>query len=195
MKKKILFVSLVIMIMSCAAMALAFPNVVDFSGVVGTNDITIPNTYTIGGITFSYDNFGNPVDSAAVDNLGINGSTEGSLIFTFAAPVFGLSFNFTQVGATQPIIDALYIDFQSGGSSIGDALFNTAADGTGVMTFNNGLAFDQAQMFFSEDTANFSVDSITYATAPAVVPEPASIAFLVSGLFGLGGLNILKRRS
>ena len=167
MNRKIIFVSLFMMIiMSLAAMAFAFPTAVDFSGVVGDNDITIPNSYTLNGITFSYDNLGDPASTATINNLGISGSTVGSLLFSFDAPAGELGFNFAQVGATSPIIDALYIDFQSGGGSIGDALFNTAADGTGVMTFVNGVAFDQAQMFFSTDTATFTVDNISYGPVP-----------------------------
>ncbi len=175
---------------------------VDFSVITTPTDITSPNSVTLNGVTFSYDNFGVPEDTASIDSTCLCGSTNGVLIFNFSAPATELYFDFSLLGAVmtdpgpQNIEDALLLLTYSGGNSIdvvpAAASFTpydfdvdpTLGDAIGSLAYI-GPAFDQVFMYFSTLAPEFCVTDVCYMPAP----EPATIAML-----GFGVLSFLGRR-
>ena len=154
------------------------PVAVDFS-VLGdtTVDIsssTTPQGYTIGDITFRYDDFGSGVDFAQVDNLGVFGTTAGSLIFDSAAPAISLNLDFDILGVTDQVSDGMFISFMRGGVEVSNMLIAASnyvpydalnpelgGDARGTLAYS-GPSFDQVDMYFSMDGAYFDVANITY---------------------------------
>ena len=109
----------VLLLLAAPAQATA-PVAVDFSvlmvnGVDTAIDITSPASLTLNGVTFSYDNFGTPINElgdpvfAQAQSFGIFGNpNNGVLTMSFDVPVSELSFNYSNlsdVGA--PVDDAL----------------------------------------------------------------------------------------
>ena len=71
---------------------------VDFSGITTPINITLPNSSTLNGVNFSYDNFGSTDDTAALGSVGISGSTYGGLILGFSTPATGIYYDFSLLG-------------------------------------------------------------------------------------------------
>jgi len=183
-----------VLVLTLAGSALATPVQIDFSTVGTTTDITLPNSITLNGVTFSYDNFGSasPLDTASVDSAGIFGSTFGALLFNFGSPVFGLSFDFSVLNVTPPVANTLQAFFSNGDSVTVDGGFvpsvsdPTLGDAVGRLAYGSFSAFDQATMFFNPVGAPdspffFTVSNVAYDP----VPEPATIGFVGAGLIGL----------
>jgi hypothetical protein len=175
---------------------------VDFS-VLGTDsiNITAPDSYTLNGITFRYDDFGSGTDTAQLDASGIFGSAYGSLIFDFSTLATSLNFDFSVLGVTQSSDDALFIVFKNGGSDVTDMLVpasyvpydpsdpTAGGDAFGTLSYS-GAAFDQALMVFSPSAPLFSVANVSFEP----VPEPSSLILLASGILGLGGLRSFRQK-
>lgn len=205
--KRLLVIMAVLAQIVVAGAAFAAPVTVDFSTIAvdppGFFDITTggtPGSYTLDGITFSYDNFESVLDTATIYELGVFGSTGGSLMFDFASPATALRFDFSLPGVFDPVLGALQvITFSMDGIDLG---YSVSADATGlssfgetagVLDFANG-PFNKAQMFFTTDVLTFSIDSLSYEPAVAAVPEPGMLMLLAAGLFGLAGARRTGRQ-
>ncbi|MEI7436081.1 MAG: hypothetical protein WCL16_04655 [bacterium] len=160
----------------------ATPVSVDFS-VLGSNTVDIttvlnPSGYTIGDVTFRYDDLGSGVDFASVDQYGILGTTFGSLLFDFNTPVTSLKFDFSVLNVTGQVSNGLFISFLSGGVEVSNLLVaatnfvpydpvnpTLGGDALGSLAFN-GIPFDQVAMYFSLDGPYFDVANIVYELEP-----------------------------
>lgn len=178
--------------------AQAAPVTVDF-GVLGGSlySITTPDAYTLDGVTFHYDNFGVPTETAQVDEYGVFGSGLGSLYFDFASPASSLNIDFSIIGVYGALNNAMSVTFYNAGGSVG-SLSGSAADffayypgndllgGDAVGALAYGAAtFDQAVITFSSDVPYFSIDTLSYEPATGVAPEPSALAVLAAGLLGM----------
>jgi hypothetical protein len=167
---------------------------VDCGVVAVETDITLPNTLTLDGIIFSYDNYGSSTDSASINNNGISGTTLGLLTFNFDAPAYSLNFDFFLRGGAPGLIpDALIVTLSNGGNGVADLTFQTTSfipydprnpvkESLAFGSFAYGGApFNQAEMYFSLDAPYFNVSRITYNPAP----EPATVVLLACGMLVL----------
>jgi hypothetical protein len=210
MKRLLVVIGLLVQV----ALSNAAVTVVDFAAAPGLSpavDITAgntPGTYSLSGMTFTYDSLGSGFTST-IDNTGIFGGTAGLLKFDFSTPATALSFNFTlsnggTLGTAGNPVDPVGLDisFTLGGVSLGastlvPATINLTGDAAiGTVSFTGPASgFDHADLFFSSGAPSsvlfFQTDSsITYTT----VPEPATGALLVSlGLCGFAGWRRFRR--
>jgi hypothetical protein len=103
----------------------------------------------------------------AVWNDGLTLRVVGSLA---GATVFSQSYLLNTAGP-------LFVDF--GGVSVDDVLLEPSG-GTPAG--------------YSVDGTLFSMDDLTIATSAATVPEPGTIALVMTGLLGVGGVSAVRRR-
>ena len=186
-----------------AGVARAAPVTVDFS-VLGADSysITAPDSYTLDGVTFRYDNLGSIDDIAQIDAYGVFGSTYGSLILDFGSPVTAVSLDFTAIAVYGPVNNAISVAFSNAGSGVGGSSVSASdfelydpgnpllgGDAYGTLSYN-GVTFNRALISFSADAPYFSVDSLTYTPAP----EPSALAVLAAGLLRLPGIRLARRK-
>lgn len=160
----------------------AAPVTVDFSVLTETIDITTngsPNGYTLGGVTFGYDNFGIAENFALIDNNGPYGSTAGNLLFNFGTPTAGLSFDFSLPDvptSAAPLPDGLIITLKYGQVEVTNLTIATGTfapyqddpslgEASGGFVYQGG-AFDQAIMRFSTTGVLFTVNNVSYEPVP-----------------------------
>jgi hypothetical protein len=197
----------IILLSSLAAIASADTVNVNLNGIPTLTDITLPNMYQLGGVNFSYDNFGSTDDTAALQPGFIGGSTYGALVFGFDNLVTKINFNFSLLGAaasepgSQNIDDALVLLTFLDGNYIDDELISASfqpydsqadpytGDVLGSLAFA-GQEFNQVVFYFSTLAPVFRVTDISFETAQSV-PEPATILILTLGIFSL--VNKKKR--
>jgi hypothetical protein len=114
-----------------------------------------------------------------VSASGIYGSTAGSLILNFAAPIAQLHFNFSLLEVFGPVNDGVELIFTNGGADVTDQVIAASVftpydpgdlalggDATGSVAYS-GAAFDQVTMFFSLDAPSFTLADLSYDTVPA----------------------------
>jgi trimeric autotransporter adhesin len=182
---KRLFAIILLSALATGISANAVAAVVDFSGLTTPTDITLPNAYTINGVTLSYDDLGSGVDFASIDQNGVSGTTPGTLIFTFDTPQTALSLDFKLLGVTtgpSNTIDGLVIETYSAGTFV-DTCSVTATftaynagnpalgDSAGSLAYT-GASFDQVLLYFSLDAPNFTAANINYFDPNSVPAAP-----------------------
>jgi hypothetical protein len=197
--KRILFVALLAQFV-VTSVALGASTAVDFSSVLPDTDITVPNTLTLNGVTFTYDNFGSPINDAGnpvyglAQPWGIFGiPNNGVLTMAFSAPVTGLSFDYINSSAASggQVEDALFglMGFSNGNLN---GVVGVAGNLNVPLTFDyTGPAFTNASFYFAYEADTFRVQNIAYTLAP--VPEPETYAMLLAGL-GVVALIVRRRK-
>ncbi|MFA7060786.1 MAG: PEP-CTERM sorting domain-containing protein [Pedobacter sp.] len=215
MKRIIVMIILLVQIVVVGT-ALAVPVNLDFTSVPGI-DVTTSTTFTLNGVTISYDDGGSGTDFAHVgpsqftgnsgpELAGIIGDTGGKLIFDFTTSATALNIGFTlleAVSTTPQVSDALIVlYFYDNGNLLG--ITTTPADffasdptadptlglASGILAYS-GTAFDHAELFFSTEAASiFAIENMSYEP----VPEPGTIVLLAAGLIGLGVLRFKRQR-
>lgn len=206
--KRILVTTLLLAMTGMAAIAQAAVTV-DFSAIgSGSMDITDAG-YSIDGVTFGYDNFGDAAYSAAVDSHGVSGSTYGLLTLDFEAPVDALNFDFAIRGTSRPDGDALFITFKNGAVETDASAAATfvpqypgnpagVGDAFGTLAYSGG-AFDQASMLFAYDPSLaggqiFTVNNLSYEPVSPPIPEPSSLLCEIFGLLGICGRLLIVQK-
>ncbi len=196
MKKMLVCAAFVLLILgSGTAQAVWVP--VDFSSVTTTADITLPNSFSLSGVTFSYDNLGSSADFATVDTSGIFGTTYGALLFDFSGPTTGLQLDFALFDTSQaPVLDDALIALLKDGNTEQTVSVTATFDPISQMEvgslFYTGASFNQASLFFSVDEPFFSAGNISYQRA-AAVPEPLSLFLLAVSMAGVLWRGRLKK--
>jgi hypothetical protein len=201
--KRLFLGSVFAAILALSATAQAGPVAVDFSvlmvaGVDHAVDITTPSSITLNGVTFTYDNFGTPINElgdpvfAQAQAFGIFGNpNNGVLEMSFATPVTGLSFLYSNLSNTVgPVEDALLalLGFPNGDLN---GIVITPGNLNDSLTFDyQGPAFSVASLYFAVEAQYFTIENITYTP----VPEPSTLLLLGSGLAGLAGLGWRRNR-
>jgi hypothetical protein len=146
---------------------------VDFSTVGTAQDIALPQAGALADVTVGYDCFGRDTESAAVGPDGVTGTTGGVLILNFSVPVTQLRLDYSLPDMSGPVSNGLFVILKKSGDDVADvetgaALTADPAGGTGASggLAYQGVAFDQAFIYFPEDAPRFSVTGLAYAVTP-----------------------------
>jgi hypothetical protein len=172
---------------------------VDFGSVSGTNDITLPNSLPLNGLTFQYVPQ-TSTDAAQIDNTGVYGSTLGPLNLYFDFPAVGLTFTYDVAGLNtiNSCSGGVCLDVLFGSS---DIQFASPAGTASIGSFAGPPAtpFSLVTLYFSTTTDGINNDIVNFdiysASYDSTVPEPATFALFGAALLGLCGRKLLKRRS
>lgn len=165
---------------------------------------TIPDAGTVGGITFSYDLFGESMivtdlyyTTSGYNSLGLTGGDDAfwdtdsfniSFADSCALGMYFITSDYVLEGEIQLITDA-------GTAYIDSAVYTVLGDG-GIAYFlglTSDTLFSSVTIGFGDTDINFvyNVDDITTASS---VPVPASILLLGYGLLGIAGFRTKIRR-
>lgn len=116
---------------------------------------------------------------------------------------WGLDFDFTLVGPTEPIEAPLQTDVLPGVTVLFDGLTSFDADaflqpdGTAAGHFSYSGVFHTAQFFFAQQdmgTSPTPISLFAISNLGVELPEPGTVALLGTGLIGLCALKLRKRK-
>lgn len=179
----------------------AFPagsTLLTFDGLATGTEV---NGLTVGGVTFAY-SLGNgqviidggpgTTNNVAPQNVVSTGNNAGTLTLTL--PGFYDTFGYGYaVLSTVPLANATTVTLFSGVTNVGSLSYAGAPDPSftgGFAGIRSGVAFNRVAITFNSTAASaFALDNVRFA---AVVPEPATLGLLASGL-GLAGLGARRR--
>jgi hypothetical protein len=176
----------------------------DFEGVDSPVGTLTPLVLTRGGVTATFVGTPGPllianpgVFATLVNNiLGDNDPIAKTLEITFSVPQTSASLMFALNDPTNTAI--LTMNLLNGGAFV-DQVVRMGAIPPGPFQFPEGVlsfsgpAFDQV-FIFASGAPDFVIDNLQLGPA-AVIPEPATVALLATGLLAVGGAARRRRRA
>jgi hypothetical protein len=182
---------------SAWAAAVSSPSTVDFNGATGGQSWYEGTNFASGGVNFSsgyITNQGPSFASLAAGTFYGSGYLEwetnppdsNTLTVTLPGAVDAIGFDYAEInGATDTFTIVADSQTFTATTSVSGALFFGLTDTNAFTSFTITDLEDVGGGFFSLYP---TIDNLSYASSlssPATVPEPASLAVLLSGLFGL----------
>lgn len=162
--------------------------VVTFDDLSGSG--TVPVDYA--GITWNgdwtyYDGPQDPFNPASAPTRVYDVVNEGR--FNFASPV-----TFDGADFAGQDFATLRFDLYLAGALVGSSSSLTTSATPSFLSSGYGGLVDEVRVV-SQTPDHFVMDNVTYNTNPAVVPEPATWAMMLTGFFGLGAMLRTRRRT
>jgi len=164
----------------------------------GLADGTEVNGLVVGGVLFNYSlgngnliiNGGpgstNNVEPPNIVSVG-NNSGVLTVMLPMASDLFGYGY---AVLNTDPLANATTINLFSGAVNVGTLSYNGVPDPTfsgGFAGIQSTVPFNRVELTFNSTAAPaFALDNVRYAsTSTPAIPEPSSIALVLTGIAGL----------
>lgn len=183
----------------------AFPlgsTLLTFTGLALGTEV---NLLTVGGVQFTYSfGPGNVIVGLGPGNTNNITSPDIELrqganptgVLTMALPSLQnlVGFGFALL-TTTPVPNAVIVSLFNNATPVGALLYGAVPDplfAGGFAGIQSTLEFNRVQLSFNPGVAAFAVDNIRFSTTtPTVIPEPSTLALVLSGL---GVIVALRRR-
>jgi len=173
----------------------AFPGApqITFTGLANGTEV---NLLTVAGVQFVYSfgpgnvvvGFGpgntNNITTPDIESIG-NNSGVLTLFLPSLQNLFGFGF---AVLATSAVPNAVIVSLFNDATAVGSLSYNGVPDpifAGGFAGIQSTLEFNRVQLRFNPGPAAFAVDNIRFANVTTVTPEPATLALVLTGLFGI----------
>jgi hypothetical protein len=183
----------------------AFPVSASLLTFTGLADGLEVNGLLFGGVQFSYSlgsgqviiNGGPGVTNNIIPpNIVSIGNNTGilTLLLPSLQNIFGFGFAILN---TVPVANAATITLFSGATNVGSLSYNGVVDPIftgGFAGIQSTVRFDRVQLSFNSVAAPaFAADNIRFADTTNTIPEPTTLALMITGLVGLGLVHRRRR--
>ena len=188
----------------------AFPpssTLLNFNGLANGTEV---NGLTVNGVSFTYLVGGSPLNGAVIINGGPGitnnitppnivsvGNNTGTLIITLPSPVNLFGYGYALLSGSA-VTNATTISVFSGITPLGSLSYNGVLDPFftgGFAGIQSTIPFDRVAVNFNSVAAPaFALDNIRFANTTTVIPEPATLLLLGTGLAGVAA-RVRKRKA